>query len=538
MYLAFHGLAETPFAITPDPRYLFLGARHTEALAHLVYGLEQAGGFIQLTGEVGTGKTTVVRSLLTRAPAGTEIALILNPRQTPAEFLLSICEELGLVTADSSTGSLKHLVDILGSHLLKAHAAGRRVVLVVDEAQNLLPEVLEQVRLLTNIETETRKLLQILLVGQPELRDLLARHDLRQLAQRITGRYHLVPLTREETAAYVRHRLRVAGAATELFTDGALAELHRRSGGVPRLVNIIADRALLGAYARDRHGVDTALVRQAAGEVQGRRLLPHWMPWALAAGSVVVLAGAGLLGWRLMAERATAPVPEAAPAATAEAPGAAPVAFATDLQPPLGSLLRAPAADTGIDAAWSRLFSLWGARFAIGSEDACTQAVRQGLECHVADGDLALLARFDRPAVLVLGDAAAAHHVVLAGIGPDTVTLWIGERAWQVPRAQLEQEWRGAFLLLWSPDDPDTRPLALGAGGDTVRMLRRKLARFEPSLPTGSDNFDEALQDVLRRFQAAHGLQADGIAGVQTALLLDAVYGPADRPSLRRAGAP
>ena len=198
MYLKFFGLNEKPFAITPDPRYLYLSERHAEALAHLLYGINESGGFVQLTGEVGTGKTTIVRSLLAQAPKDAEIALILNPKLTAPEFLLTICEEVGIQVPGGSRASLKDLVDVLSRHLLGAHAAGRRVVLVVDEAQNLSPEVLEQVRLLTNIETNTQKLLQIILIGQPELRELLARIELRQLAQRITGRYHLNPLSRDD----------------------------------------------------------------------------------------------------------------------------------------------------------------------------------------------------------------------------------------------------------------------------------------------------------------------------------------------------
>ncbi|MCX7035261.1 MAG: AAA family ATPase [Proteobacteria bacterium] len=290
MYLPFFGLAEKPFSITPDPRYLFLSGRHAEALAHLVYGIDEAGGFIQLTGEVGTGKTTIIRSLLARQHDKASIALILNPRMAAAEFMLTLCEELGIGVPDSAENSVKELIDILNRYLLKAHAEGRRVVLVVDEAQTLAPELLEQVRLLTNLETETQKLLQIILIGQPELRDMLARNDLRQLAQRITGRYHLDPLSRDEAVAYIKHRLRVAGATTDLFSNGALRELFRVSGGVPRLLNIIADRALLGAYSEDRHLVNAALVRRAAGEVSGQRVLPIWLPWGLGLASVALLA--------------------------------------------------------------------------------------------------------------------------------------------------------------------------------------------------------------------------------------------------------
>src|SRR5690242_5897516 len=297
MYASFFGLNEKPFSITPDPRYLFLSERHAEALAHLVYGINEAGGFIQLTGEVGTGKTTVVRSLLTQAPKHAEIALILNPRMTPAEFLLAICEELRLTVPQGSERSLKDLVDLLSRHLLKAHSEGKRIVLVVDEAQNLAPEVLEQVRLLTNLETETQKLLQIILIGQPELRELLGRTELRQLAQRITGRYHLDPLSGDEAAAYVRHRLRVAGATREIFTNGALREMLRLSGGVPRLLNIISDRALLGAFSEDRHAVGAGVVRRAASEVFGRGIQPRWLPWALGSAAAAVAVVSLLLWW-------------------------------------------------------------------------------------------------------------------------------------------------------------------------------------------------------------------------------------------------
>lgn len=291
MYHSFFGLLEPPFSITPDPRYLFLSARHAEALAHLVYGVSEAGGFIQLTGEVGTGKTTVVRSLLARDLPGVEIALVLNPRLNVKEFLQTLCQELKIRLTPARRGSIKALMDIIAERLLSAHAEGRRVALLIDEAHLLDREVLEQVRLLTNIETPTRKLLQIILIGQPELRDLLARQDLRQVAQRITGRHHLQALSADETAAYVRHRLQVAGATTDIFTPRALAALHRASAGLPRLINVVADRALLGAYAREQRTVDAAMVRRAAAEVSGRESShrAHVWPWLAALGVLLVL---------------------------------------------------------------------------------------------------------------------------------------------------------------------------------------------------------------------------------------------------------
>src|ERR1700728_985288 len=297
MYTSFFGLAEKPFAITPDPRYLYLSERHAEALAHLLYGINESGGFIQLTGEVGTGKTTVVRTLLSRVPHHADVAVILNPRVTPVEFLLTICEELGLGIADADRDSVKQMVDALNRRLLSAHAEGRRIIVIVDEAQNLSAEVLEQVRLLTNLETPTQKLLQIILIGQPELRELLDRTELRQLAQRITGRYHLEPLSREETLGYVRHRLRVAGAVEDIFTPSALVEVHRLSGGIPRVINVACDRALLGAYTQETKKINAGLVRRAAGEVYGRRFRPTWLGWVVGSVGAVALARSLFLRW-------------------------------------------------------------------------------------------------------------------------------------------------------------------------------------------------------------------------------------------------
>lgn len=301
MYHTFFGLLEPPFAITPDPRYLFLSHRHAEALAHLVYGVSEAGGFIQLTGEVGTGKTTVVRSLLARDLPGVEIALILNPRLTVKEFLQTLCQELKIRLTPARRGSIKALMDAIGDRLLAAHAEGRRVTLLIDEAHLLDREVLEQVRLLTNLETATRKLLQIILIGQPELRVLLDRQDLRQVAQRITGRHHLEALSADETAAYVRHRLRVAGATGEIFSPRALAVLHRVSGGLPRLINVIADRALLGAYGHERLQVDASMVRRAASEVAGKDgVAAHVWPWVAGVLALMLLGFSGLWLWGML----------------------------------------------------------------------------------------------------------------------------------------------------------------------------------------------------------------------------------------------
>ncbi|MBI5442728.1 MAG: AAA family ATPase [Deltaproteobacteria bacterium] len=323
MYRAHFRLEENPFSLTPDPRYLFLSERHREALAHLFYGLGQGGGFVQLTGEVGTGKTTLCRSLLEQAPSEVDVALVLNPRQSASELLATICDELGVEYG--ADRSIKSLVDVLNRHLLATHAAGRRTVVIIDEAQQLQPDVLEQVRLLTNLETATDKLLKIILIGQPELRDMMARSGLRQLAQRITARYHLAPLSARETATYVRHRLEVAGCSRPIFSPAALRAVHRRSGGVPRLINVICDRALLGAYARDRERVNRWFVGKAAREVLGetRRLGGRrWVPWAiglalLALGATALLGGPGALWAKVFPRSSAAGIPASTPAARA-----------------------------------------------------------------------------------------------------------------------------------------------------------------------------------------------------------------------------
>jgi general secretion pathway protein A len=552
MYLSFFGLLEKPFAITPDPRYLYLSARHAEALAHLMYGINEAGGFVQLTGEVGTGKTTIIRSLLAQTPKNAEIALILNPRMTAPEFLLTICEELGIGVPDEATGSRKDLVDILNHYLLRAHANGRRIVLVVDEAQNLAPEVLEQVRLLTNLETNTQKLLQIILIGQPELRDLLARTELRQLAQRVTGRYHLHPLSAAETAAYVRHRLRVSGATSDIFSGMALAELYHLSGGVPRVINVVADRALLGAYTQDRHRVTSGLVRHAASEVFGRRFAPRWLPWLGAAAAALVLASTvwgmwPLTSWRLYraAPSAAAVVKKAAPpptvAAAAPAPAAAPVTVArvAPLAPAplsLQELLAAHKDATGTDDAFAHLFGLWGAHYVAGDTDPCTQATQQGMECLMQRGSFGQLRLYNRPAILLLkDDSGTKHQVVLAGLDDEHARIDIAGQTHELSIGELSRYWFGDFVMLWRPGTQTVKPLTVGMRGDEVRWLRQSLERLQggaAAAATVSDVFDTELSHLVMDFQRQHRLAVDGIAGVQTQMVLASAVAGSDSPLL------
>jgi general secretion pathway protein A len=559
MYLRFFGLNEKPFAITPDPRYLYLSERHAEALAHLLYGINESGGFIQLTGEVGTGKTTVVRTLLSRVPHHADVAVILNPRVTPVEFLLTICEELGLGIADADRDSVKQMVDALNRRLLAAHAEGRRIIVIVDEAQNLSAEVLEQVRLLTNLETPTQKLLQIILIGQPELRDLLDRTDLRQLAQRITGRYHLEPLSPEETRGYVRHRLRVAGATEEIFTPSALGEVHRVAAGIPRVINVTCDRALLGAYTQETRRVTASLVRLAAGEVYGRRFLPGWLGWLAGGFGLAVFAGIAVLGWQLWQRQisplsasdkpphtvhaaAAAPMPMPMPAtlpASAGAPASVAVAAsaaapAAPTAPSINALLAANSANTGDAAAFRRLLSLWGTAMA-NDKDPCGQAAKAGLSCLEQRGSWAQVRALNRPAILTLtDDHGQRHRVVLSALDDRFASLDLGEHNERVPLDEVSRDWFGEFTVVWKPKTAHTRLLSVGMKGDEVRWLRRSLNALQgaASDPEYGDVYDEELAIAVQNFQREHRLNVDGVAGVQTQLVLDTALAEPGSPLL------
>lgn len=286
MYQDHFHLKQEPFSIAPDPSFLYLSKAHREALAHLMYGFSH-GGFVLITGEVGTGKTTLLRNLLKQTPSDLDVAFVLNPRLTVRELLETLCEELGVHYDPQATQTVKQYIDALNKHLLRTHQLGRSTVVIIDEAQNLSPAVLEQVRLLTNLETDEKKLMRIILVGQPELSDLLARQELRQLAQRITARYHLGSLSREDSYAYVAHRLSRAGGHPQLFTEGALRRLYRLSQGTPRIINVIADRALLGAYAQGQQRVSARTVSRAAAEVLGRKV--SYSIWMSAAAGLLAL---------------------------------------------------------------------------------------------------------------------------------------------------------------------------------------------------------------------------------------------------------
>lgn len=526
MYNAHFGLNEAPFSIAPDPHYLYQGSRDREALSHFRYGMQVAGGFVQLTGEVGTGKTTLIRALLEDLPDDVDVALVLNPAMTVLEFVATICDELH-IRYPKKSHTLKDLVDRLNDFLLKNHARGRQTVLIMDEAQNLEPEVLEQVRLLTNLETTKEKLLQIILVGQPELRDKLARHDLRQLAQRITARYTLRNLSRAETREYIGHRCQVAGTNRALFSRSAANWVYRLAKGNPRITNIICDRALLGAFSANLPFVDVAVVRRAAAEVGDS--VPGRFWWRLpatVAGTALTVSLAATLWAYWPAEKATEPQPVAVAAVIEEKQAQA---------ESLANWLKNPDISTDTHSAFDALFTSWKLSPGnIGERTGCELAADAGLNCVFNTGTWNHLLGYNRPAIIELLDKSGQrHHVLVSELSENSVRLVFGGRSAVFDRAEVDRYWYGKYLLAWRPAIASDA-LRLGDEGQDVVWLRQALAAYLKTqlAETVSPVFDTELESRLKQFQLAHGLTADGVAGRFTLVQLNSYLAEPEPPKL------
>ncbi|HSE13089.1 MAG TPA: AAA family ATPase, partial [Rudaea sp.] len=522
MYLEYYGLKEPPFSITPDPRYVFLSERHRDALAHLLYGIGKggSGGFVQLTGEVGTGKTTLCRLLLEQLPENTRVALVLNPKLSPVELLETICEELKLDITDRR-GSLKGLVDTLNAYLLDAYAQGLRVVLIVDEAQNLSTDALEQVRLLTNLETPTQKLLQIILLGQPELRDKLNDTELRQLAQRITARYHLTPLDRVETEAYVRHRTAVAGGARLPFSRLGLRAIYQRSKGIPRLINIIADRALMAGYAREQESIGERLVDRAADETlpgHARYWLHRYGRWA----AVLLLLCAGGVALTYYTHREPERPVQAATPAPAPRPPPDPDAIAVE------RLSKALQENTETElAAWTALLARWqvsSAEVSVRDATHCQTVVFPGLNCLRGHAALDQLLRFDRPLILPLQQENGHGYALLLGAG-NRVLLSFGGEPIRLSADKLHAFWNGDFIAVWRLPEQVPNRLRVGDAGPGVAWVKAQVSRMDGVKPVdaGPAYFDATLEERIRRLQVAYGIRPDGIVGQETLFALSAL---------------
>lgn len=522
MYKAFYGLSDNPFSIAPNPHYLFLSDRHREALAHLTYGLGETGGFVLLTGEVGTGKTTVSRTLLNQLPDNTDTAFILNPSLTELELLATLCDELGIESGDSPT--LKQLTDLLSSFLLANHEKGRNTVLIIDEAQHLRAEVLEQLRLLTNLETDTKKLLQVILIGQPELQQLLKRQELRQLAQRITARYHLLPLTEQEIALYVQHRLQVAGRHEPLFNRGAIKALHKHSGGIPRLINLLCERALMAGYAQSKVPIDAKMVRTASGEVLGEEIKQTNYLWPAVAGLAVVTTFSGALYW--FSQGGDGPVKQTSTAASE--PTTQPItqqvtksASNQQLSASQRVLQNAINASRDIDSAYASILGLWGKAPYVGLT-ACQSAQQQGLDCFQQQGNWHTIVKLNFPAVVYLqDDSGEPFYGTLVSRQGEQMLIQLNEQQLWVDRDWFNRHFSGTFELLWQSPNSNVTEIGRNASQAQLQWLENSLATIASKPPRLVSYFDQQLEQSLREFQRTHGLRADAIAGSQTLVQLN-----------------
>lgn len=591
MYESSFGLTEAPFSISPDPRYLYMSQRHQEAMAHLRYGIQEAGGFVQLTGEVGTGKTTVCRCMLEQLPDNVDVALILNPQISHSELLATLCDEIGVSYPPNA--SPKQMLNVLNERLIESFSRGRRTVLVIDEAQILTRAVLEQIRILTNLETTKQKLLQIILIGQPELNTTISRSDLRQLSQRITARYHLEPLMRNETAEYIKYRLAVAGCHRPVFTRGAMRRVYSLSRGVPRLINVICDRALLGAYSSNSTTVTTSMMGNAGREVFGREpsrrkvwwwisglavasalavaiLRPHWIPIKLpgfetvralsGGGSSVTAPGVGEKAGSDVkkvdvgtgtGKQNSDPVPAVGKVngqstkTENHPPSPTPVdslgvsGERAGEEDPLARLLHRDALARGESEALSQLLDTWGAVYRPGSNPSCESIeASYGLRCLKERGTWEDLGRFNRVAALALRYRDTPAYVVVTAMDEYGVTIVVRGGVYHLTRAQVDQYWSGHYVLLWRVPPRGADTIAEHSEGVDVLWLRQTLSRVTSLEPSDIDNasYDALLKEKVMAFQKSNNLQVDGRAGAHTIMRLNSIVDP-DVPKLQSASA-
>ena len=555
MYLDHYGLLEAPFSIAPDPRYLYMSERHREALAHLLYGMESDGAFILLTGDVGTGKTTVSRCLLEQVPDDTNLALVLNPKLSSIELLQVICDELR-ISYDKEDLSVKALVDYLNRYLLGAHARGKKTVVLIEEAQNLDLDVLEQLRLLTNLETNERKLMQVILLGQPEFLDVLDRPELSQLAQRITARFHLSPLKLHEVEEYVSHRLAIAGCRRPLFARGVIKQLYSYSNGVPRLINVICDRALLGCYVQNRHQVDKSTLVSAAKEVLGDSkaavIRGETKPYYKRLFVFLLLLGSFLFALDYFFDVTLKKVPVSDISlgdsvtveklllnkVNIETPGSldknlkiidetqvesASLGIEDEVTiPTKQSLIQWPENNQRLRSnlqAYQALFKRWHLSYNLLTDGTpCYFAQAQGLSCLHEQSDIQALRVLNRPAILTLyDDSNQLQYATLTSIKDGFAEIVLSGEFQTISLKQLKVYWKGDFSLLWKIPPGYTEPIQPGNASNVVLWLSEKMNQINKrSHVSPRSYYDKDLVKQVKVFQLREGLKSDGVVGVRT----------------------
>jgi len=538
MYCEYFGLKEPPFSIAPNPHYLFMSQRHQDALAHLLYGVQSEGGFVLLSGEVGTGKTTLCRCLLEQIPDNTDVAFILNPFLGTNELLHAICKELGIEGVQANA-TLRQLTETMYQFLLDNHANGRNTVLVIDEAQHLQFKTLELIRLLTNLETNTKKLLQIIFIGQPELNTLLAEPKLRQLSQRITARFHIAPLTLEETQSYIHHRLRVAGLPGNqpLLPDGIIKKIYKTTGGIPRLINVLCDRALLGAYVQNKHSVDKQTLQKAIVEIQGEKSrnprAVSRIQAAIAAGLLAAIAiGIWLYPSSFSPEdsldtRVNKAGFEGSISATPSTTSADDKSMVA--QGIVDRALPDYRLPTQALAVKHLLASAYGVD--IDNPNPCLNLEARNMSCEItASGNWKTLKRINRPAVLSLRlDDGTTMYLPVIRMGATTVQTVTEGEVVDIPLTELEAQWSGELLFIWRPPIGFSNPIGVNDNNAVVAWLAKAFATLDnKSQPLTDTRFTPALKQRVMIFQRQHQLLADGVVGVNTLLRLNERLGLAN----------
>ncbi len=568
MYESFFKLSETPFSIAPNPHYLYMSQQHNEALAHLVYGVGRDGGVVLLTGEVGTGKTTVCRCFLEQIPDDTDVAFVLNPKLQVDELLATICDELSIPYIGDSI-SIKDYIDCINSFLLRQHASGRHTVLIIDEAQNLSSDVLEQIRLLTNLETHEKKLLQIVLLGQPELQDMFRQPELRQLSQRVTARFHLKALQEHEVGPYVYHRLSVAGAVDPraMFSAPVIKRLFQISQGIPRIINLVCDRSMLGAYAKESRVIDLEVLHHAASEVLGyeihspaQTMKRRWIPAAIGVLAGVLMMGAytffergpseeiSMSDTRPLVEEAipksvlvpelalkagdTLPAPPSIPklpeSVSAEAKvGVETTSNITTQTTP--SLLSMAEVFTGSSHrteadAYMDLFSAWGIEYDSANDAAaCNYAEARGLACLTKLGSLGSMKHLGLPAILrLVNDQGEQKYIAVRRLEDTVAEVYLNAEVRKVDLSNLDDFWRGYYSVLWKKPPNYHGPLHPGTIAPLSKWLSYQLDIWEkkPSPAMGRSSYDEELVARVKSFQRYVGESDDGIVGASTLIQL------------------